>query len=561
MVERSRHFPAYLPNRRGLLITLFLVLVAVEVATVTAVVMSQRVRTDKALELHTQQLLRGVVDRTRDDALKFLTQAQKVVQLSEKLFASGLLSLEREAELENYFLDQLSIVPQMAGIYFADPGGRFLFSRRNSKDEASTFETKIIDLPNNVRRVRKVWRDDDYLELSREAIAGDNYNPRERPWFVKAMANTELIWSEPYIFFTSGAPGITTAMRVTDAEGKVLGIVGADVELSAISSFLAGEPVAANGGAAVLVHQSGDVLAYPLQDKLQIVEDGRARLARLDELDAVTSRAARALKAKYPNFAALKQSHFDAFVVDGKQIVSMFVPFGDARQWPWLMGVYAPEENFSGTIRAGQQQALVIAIATSIVIMLAAFMLSPALIRPLAALQERASRDPLSGLLNRRSFEELSARPFNQARQGAIELSVIMLDIDFFKAVNDNFGHQVGDEVIVAVAGRLQQTLSATDLVARYGGEEFAILLPGAAAGEANAVAERIRKSIGDSPVSTSAGAVSITVSLGVAGFDNDSDSIADLLSIADFWMLEAKRNGRNCVKGKPPRSRTPESN
>ncbi|MFT5449435.1 MAG: hypothetical protein ACI9DC_004628 [Gammaproteobacteria bacterium] len=83
-----------------------------------------------------------------------------------------------------------------------------------------------------------------------------------------------------------------------DAEGNVLGIVGADVELSAISYFLAGEPAAANGGAAVVVHQSGDVLAHPLQDTLQIVEGGRARLARLDVLDAVTPLAARELKAK-----------------------------------------------------------------------------------------------------------------------------------------------------------------------------------------------------------------------------------------------------------------------
>ncbi|MFT5449436.1 MAG: hypothetical protein ACI9DC_004629 [Gammaproteobacteria bacterium] len=134
-----------------------------------------------------------------------MTQAQNVVQLTEKRFASGLLSLEREAELEDYFLDQLFIVPQMDGLYFADTNGRFLFTTRNSKDEASEFETKIIDQPDDVPRIRKLWRDEDFLEVRRETVAGDHYHPRARPWFVKAMVNTELIWSDPYIFFASGA--------------------------------------------------------------------------------------------------------------------------------------------------------------------------------------------------------------------------------------------------------------------------------------------------------------------------------------------------------------------
>jgi len=217
-----------------------------------------------------------------------------------------------------------------------------------------------------------------------------------------------------------------------------------------------------------------------------------------------------------------------------------------------LMGVYAPEEQFSGTIRAGQQQALVLAIATSIVIILAAFSLSPALIRLLAAQQERATRDPISSLINRRSFEELATRSVTDAKQGALALSAIMLDIDRFTQVNNDFGREVGDEVIAAVAGRIQQALSATDLVSRNGGGEFVILLPGANIEESRSVAERVHKAIQNEPIGTSMGPVSVTVSVGVAQFNAETSTLPDLLGVADYLMREAKRSGRNCVVSQP---------
>ena len=452
------------------MISILLVLVVIEVATVTAVIMSQRVRTEEALELHAQQLLQDVANGTRENALTFLNQAQNVVQLTKKLLSSGLLSLQRPEELEQYFLDQLALVPQMDGLYLADPNGQFLFTKRGTGDSGTHYETKIIDLPGGVRRVQKIWRDENHQQIERGILDGDTYDPRARPWYIKANSNTELIWSDPYVFFTSRVPGITAASRVTDSSGKFSGITGVDVELVAISDFLAAEPVTSHGGSAALVHQNGNVLAFPSPSRLQKFENDQFRLIRLNELNPVFSVSARALRDKYPDLGKLKHSYFDSFMVDDKQVVVMFVPFSEDPQWPWLMGVYAPEELFSGTIRAGQQRALVLAIVVSIVIILGAFMLSPALIRPLTNLQEQAMLDPLSRLMNRRSFEEHATRPFEKAKQGDSDLSVMMIDIDHFKSVNDNFGHQVGDEVIVAVAGRIQQTLSVNDLVARYGG-------------------------------------------------------------------------------------------
>ena len=548
MRDRTVEISDALPGHRSLLITLLLVLVAFEVATVTAVVMSQRVRTERALALHTQHLLLAIADRTREDALKFLTQAQKAVQLTEKLLDSGLLSLDRTAQLEHYFFNQLALVPQIDGLYFADPNGQFLFTKRSSSDSLSRYETKRIDFLDGVRRVRKIWRDEHFKEIEHKVLHDDVYDPRVRPWYLKAHGSAELIWSNPYIFFTSRAPGITVAARVTDRSANVVGIVGADVALGAISDFLATQRVTADGGGAVLMHQNGDVLAYPSRRKLQIPDGDGVRLARLDELDPLFAHAARTLKSKYPDLATLKDSHFDSFKLNGDGIVTMFVPF--ARQWPWLLGVYAREEQFSATIRAGQQQALVLAIATSIVIILAAFTLSPVLIRFLSFLQQRATREPLSRLLNRHSFEELAARAFKQAKQSGKALSAIMLNVDRFDVLIDQHGPQVGDEVSVALAGRIRNALSANELLGRFGTEEFAILLPNANIDEATAVAERLRVAFVNLPISTSAGLVEVTISLGVAQFHADARAVSDLIGGAHYRMIEANRAGRNRVVG-----------
>jgi hypothetical protein len=152
------------------------------------------------LALHTQQLLRDVADDTREDALKFLVQAQNAMQLSEKLFASGLLSFDRRERIEQYFFDRLALVPQTDGLYFADPSGQFLFTKRSPNDSVSRYETKLIDFADGVRRVRKIWRDDQFKKIKRDVLHDDTYDPRVRPWYLKAHKIAQLIWSDPYIF-------------------------------------------------------------------------------------------------------------------------------------------------------------------------------------------------------------------------------------------------------------------------------------------------------------------------------------------------------------------------
>jgi diguanylate cyclase (GGDEF)-like protein len=168
-------------------------------------------------------------------------------------------------------------------------------------------------------------------------------------------------------------------------------------------------------------------------------------------------------------------------------------------------------------------------------------------------LQRQAREDPLTSLLNRRSFDERAAVELTKSRRAAQTFAAIMIDIDFFKPINDEHGHAVGDEVLLAVARRINRGLSDDDLLSRYGGEEFAAVLPDASLEQARIVSERLRELVNAEPVKTSAGPLDVTISLGVAEIDSETETIAELLNRADQGLLAAKRQGRDCVVALEP--------
>ena len=163
-------------------------------------------------------------------------------------------------------------------------------------------------------------------------------------------------------------------------------------------------------------------------------------------------------------------------------------------------------------------------------------------------LQRLAITDPLTGLFNRRGLYELGQREVERARRYSRPLSVIMLDIDHFKLVNDRYGHPAGDEVLRVLTDRMKKNVREIDILARYGGEEFVILLPEIDLADARPVAERLRQSIGDYPISTEQGDISITISVGVSQTGNAPYEVEALIARADTAMYIAKQQGRNCV-------------
>jgi diguanylate cyclase (GGDEF)-like protein len=163
-------------------------------------------------------------------------------------------------------------------------------------------------------------------------------------------------------------------------------------------------------------------------------------------------------------------------------------------------------------------------------------------------IQLLADFDELTKALTRHRFFKQARRELVRSQRFGRPLSVVMLDIDFFKNVNDSHGHVVGDQVLQEVARRCLENIREIDIFGRYGGEEFALILPESDLTEAQDVAERLRLAIAKSPFCTNRGDLSITISLGVVSLTPEATDIEFILDRADQALYIAKRSGRNQV-------------
>jgi diguanylate cyclase (GGDEF)-like protein len=161
-------------------------------------------------------------------------------------------------------------------------------------------------------------------------------------------------------------------------------------------------------------------------------------------------------------------------------------------------------------------------------------------------MEKMATTDGLTGLVNRRRFVELADKALARADRFGRKLSLLLIDADHFKRINDSYGHSVGDVVLKRLAASLREEARRTDVVARLGGEEFVILADETDGPGALILAERIRQRLASEPIRGSFGEISMTVSVGTSTWPEHAASKEQLLERADQALYEAKRNGRN---------------
>jgi len=182
------------------------------------------------------------------------------------------------------------------------------------------------------------------------------------------------------------------------------------------------------------------------------------------------------------------------------------------------------------------------------VILMNQFVLAMRRIRLYKEIERSAITDGLTDVFTRRHFSERLAEELRRARARDSRLSVLMLDVDYFKRINDRYGHLTGDQVLRRIGALLRENVREIDIVGRYGGEEFSVILPDTDTNDAAYVAGRIRAAVADTPIHAYDNALNVTVSIGLATFPQQADEPGDLVDKADWALYRAKKSGRNTV-------------
>jgi diguanylate cyclase (GGDEF)-like protein len=497
-------------------------LVLLQSVAILALLLAARSNTS-TLQLENADTIMGhvsesVLERTQ----RFLLPAEQSAQVLHGLMERGTL-VPNTQSFEDYLIEQLAAVPQLTGLYFGGLDGSFIFAKR----EINGFSIKNIGFTNGIRKTS--FRD---FDINSKLVASrldpaDVYDPRTRGWFKDASQRENLIWTGPYVFFSSQRPGITTALPVSNSSGKRLGVVGVDIEISVLSEFIGKIPTSDNG-AAFIVTKDGDVVGMP--DLSKKLKPGSRTLPKLQEVGSQSALELQKLE--------LNEGKLQSYNVGNQEWVGLIRPLLVNQDADWLLGIHAPKTDFIGSSENIFNRQIWQTIAVSLLVIACSVPLIWRFSSPIENWYHRATTDELTQLLNRTEFLKRAKKLLTQTTGSSV---VVMFDLDKFKTVNDVFGHDAGDKVLKTITARLRERVRQHDLVARFGGDEFAMLLPNISLITAQERLEQWRAEIVEpfkKMVSVSVGMVEI----------NPNQELDLKLKEADQALLAAKGSGRNRI-------------
>ena len=362
-------------------------LVAVSVSVIT---LSSIITSKKVLLRHSNNIMENIAEYTISRSHLHLIPARDATTLTRGLAKSNIVNSDNTDSMVNYFYEQLAIHHQFSAIYFGSSKGEFIMASRYNEKVKNGFLTKIIKVQNDNRTVKMLWKDQELNKLAEEYRNDDLYDPRKRPWYKKAQISKQFAWTNPYIFFTSQKPGITSASPVYDADGKLLGVFGVDIEIDEISNFLSKLKIGKNGKA-FIVSQSGDVIAFPDITKIKYSDKAskKVRLTKIEELEDEMSRKIYASFLRTIKTSDVKKPVFLSISHEKQNYHAMFSPFQNT-QWPWFIGIYIPEDDYLGEIKENSVFNIYISIIIAVIFSIIGFLIARSIIKPVNRLQRAA---------------------------------------------------------------------------------------------------------------------------------------------------------------------------
>jgi signal transduction histidine kinase/CheY-like chemotaxis protein len=336
------------------------------VVLASLIIVSSSLTSRAVLQRHARTIMENIASYTIDKAQSHLAPARQAARLTRGLSRTNIVSSKDIDSMVTYFYEQLYLHPQFSGIYFGSKDGEFTMASRYNQLVSGGYYTKIIRIHGPTRTVEQIYKAADGSLIRRQFDPTDTFDPRTRPWYRRAYRANALAWTDPYIFFTSQTPGITTANPVYESSGEFVGIIGVDIGIEELSTFISRLNVSEHGRAFIM-SQNGDIIAYPDMDKLRKTDGtDRARLTRIIELDDAVAREAFLSLGLPPDNLHLESPVFTSFELEGERYNAMFAPFSDP-EWPWVIGIYMPEDDYLGAIKANSTMNILIALVAVVI--------------------------------------------------------------------------------------------------------------------------------------------------------------------------------------------------
>lgn len=421
-------------------------------------------------------------------------------------------------------------------------------------------------------------------------IATQDYDPRMRPWYRQAVMRKHETWSPVFTDFRLKYLGMTLSRPVYTAGHQLLGVAGSSIMLHRLSTMLQALPLMQHG-VAFIMEKSGDLIATSVDEPIHQVKNGQ-----LVRLSAARSDSP-VVRQTYADVVAYMQSHqlepdrlvMKALQTDGPKAEIAFRLHHDDAGLDWIAVSAVSRSDYLGSVTGGVYQTLLLGFLAVCLTFVLGFVILRWVLRDIRKLtlaaksigngepfpslnidrrdeigqlaqsfqeMERNLRtDRLTNVLNRDSLiAQIDFRRRNSSDASPLQFALLFIDLDKFKAINDQYGHDEGDKVLISAASQLQHALRKEDSVARFGGDEFVVYLHGVADEHtARSLAEKIRKFL-KQPITGRDGAqYRIDASIGTALYPQDGLDIETLLRVADERMFEQKRMHRLLFVDVPP--------
>ena len=309
-----------------------------------------------------------------DKATSYMQSAQSLAEISTRLLEEPNINLDVDSNLESYLMEAVMIQPHVDLFYFGNESGQFL----QAADLGYEIYSKSITRKDGQASTYFQYYDRDLNKTKTTLKEQEQYDPRKRPWYKGAKRTKSTYWSDPYIFFENGKPGITVAAPVYLKNDELKGVLGVDITLEGLSDFLKNMNLSPNS-IAMIFDQDGQILAYPEPEKMMTVEDGEIRNVRPHELGIPwLTQAFRQYEDQKEPFFAYTEGH--------QKYLARFSPFPEYFGKDWTLAIMAPEDDFLGDTKAILQITLWISAGVFLVAILIGLALSKKLSNPIEVL-------------------------------------------------------------------------------------------------------------------------------------------------------------------------------